>query len=64
MGSSMTQFDQFEVLTEQIFYEMIASGFHPEEIPEFASLAEKIRKSSDTSFTGKIAAVREELGIS
>jgi len=47
MHPSTTQFDQFHILTEQVYLEMVDAFHGTEELSDFTALIAYIRQSSD-----------------
>ena len=62
MNRSMTQFDQFSLLTESVLYEMLASDFSADDLPLLIQLAAKAREHADSNFGDRMNRVQKQLG--
>lgn len=48
LKSSVNQFEEFDVLTQRVFFEMILSGYEIEELPEFKTLFLYLEEEADS----------------
>ncbi len=58
LGSSVNQFEEFDVLTQRVFCEMILSQFDVDDLPEFTALFLRLEKNADSG-TGLLSGIEE-----
>jgi hypothetical protein len=62
-STSPIQFDQFDLITEKVFLEMIMSGYYPEDLSNFIDLVKKVRQGSDNNMVTEIEYVINKIKV-